>query len=862
MINVQLKNTSKFPVKVIFKKKFVLFLSIFLGVQNEQVRILANQTLKSENEKIISEIPELDFLQYGTPQRLKRFSMDDFFLQLYRLFLVFFVKHFNILILQILIYIVTYISLIFLFDPEMTKPDGCYSMTNNNMTCAEQLNEDYLMNSYVIYQAFAVMLMGYGTIVPGAMVFAPLLKVFRNEHRNRWYSLGTFFVSYWLIGLVEMTIFTILNTTIVYFASGHHYIDNVEPFNFNFNRFFYFFGNLWLFNFYMQSIGQLASTLFLENVEISLIMANVYFIVFSMLNGYLIILEQKKNLFLLSISNFFSFNTISKALLWSFYGLDRCSADGVVSIILQKYYISPDTLSSRLIQMIINSIVLRLVSIILMLIRFSISWNIRPMIKSSIKQQTTIDYLKPKYTFKIRTPLQFRIKKSEEIEFEKFSQNKLIIAWRDLTLFTSGSIHEVRSHNHQTNKQKHSKVILHNLNGQFRFGTMNGLMGTSGSGKTSFLKVLSGYYKTQLSDETRIYLSRFTPTRICYLTQDVSRHLLPGLTAKQSLIYASKLKNSCRSLGNKVDHEEIAVNLLDELALTEISSTLTQNCSGGERKRLALALELTSLLMPNLICIDEPTSGLDSNSAEIVISCLKEFVHKHKITIIASVHQPNTDLLKMFDEIYVLARGGVCIYSGLPTQIRQHFSQIPGFELSDEKVPIDELIKYSCSNFHSDLMVQELVSKNDLNIKMKNTLVETETQFVSDGIPLNRIRFSLNHLAILCHRYFSFTLGYQWHQWISYFGIYIFYAIILRLIFDSNIGQADGCISLEDDFNQICNRTEERIQNETKLWENGQYIFFAFNIFSLFVMFQYGLSFMKEFQHFFNEHHNGNIISV
>jgi len=68
----------------------------------------------------------------------------------------------------------------------------------------------------------------------------------------------------------------------------------------------------------------------------------------------------------------------------------------------------------------------------------------------------------------------------------------------------------------------------------------------------------------------------------------------------------------------EIDHEAIAVSLLSELDLASTEHTKVERCSGGERKRLALALELTSRQMPNLVCIDEPTSGLDSNSAEIV----------------------------------------------------------------------------------------------------------------------------------------------------------------------------------------------------------------------------------------------------
>jgi ABC-2 type transport system ATP-binding protein len=60
------------------------------------------------------------------------------------------------------------------------------------------------------------------------------------------------------------------------------------------------------------------------------------------------------------------------------------------------------------------------------------------------------------------------------------------------------------------------------------------------------------------------------------------------------------------------------MNLLTELMISDIANTYVEKCSGGEQKRLAIALELTSQIKPNLICIDEPTSGLDSNAAEVV----------------------------------------------------------------------------------------------------------------------------------------------------------------------------------------------------------------------------------------------------
>ena len=139
-------------------------------------------------------------------------------------------------------------------------------------------------------------------------------------------------------------------------------------------------------------------------------------------------------------------------------------------------------------------------------------------------------------------------------------------------------------------------------------------MGTSGAGKSSLLRVLNGQCKTRLSDATAIYLSNLVKIQMCFITQEVGGHLMSGLTARQAVMYASKLKNNQAGL----DHEAIAFKWLNELDLANTVDTRVEYCSGGERKRLAVALELTSIEMPNLICIDEPTSGLDSNSAEIV----------------------------------------------------------------------------------------------------------------------------------------------------------------------------------------------------------------------------------------------------
>ena len=690
--------------------------------------------------------------------------------------------------------------------------------------------------------------------------------------------MSSFYWPFLLVRLVEVTMFSLFITILIYFPTEHHQIDG---YRINWYRFWHFAFFIWLSCVYMQTFGQLLSLIFLDQLEISIVMAQLWFIQLSLVNGYLINLAHMNIPILMFVSDILATKPISNGLMFSFYGIDRCQPETEMSIMMMKFNIDESRVYTQLTQVFINMIIIRLLTFILMCFRFSFGnrkWSLmdcfcclidsnhsnnKLTINTGLSQiePIPIDYGKNRNRFTINDHKIIklseisRIKHGKERQFEQFSRNKIIVGWRSLNLFASSSIKEIRP------VRPESRLILRNLHGQFRFGTLNALMGTSGAGKTSLLRVLNGRCKTELSEETHIYLSRFTPIRICFITQDVSGHLLPGLTAKQSLVYASRLKNSGEECeGQVVEHEKIAKTLLDELDISDTEDTLVQDCSGGERKRLALALELTALRMPNLICIDEPTSGLDSNSAYIVVACLRRLVLRHNLTIVASIHQPNTEILMMFDQCYVLARGGVSIYSGPPNQISQQLEKIPeiNVDVDKSKFPIEQLIKYS-SYAYNDSVVQKLVKLNEqqmLSSSDSQDLTE-QTQLVIDGIQLNRPQFSLRSVSILCQRYMVYVKGYLWLSLMIYIGIYLFYGLILRVFFSDKIAYTSGCIDMEDDFNSTCNRNQERIDREMDLASNYRYNFYLNSIFLFIVVLQTSLNFSKESIYFFNEHRNG-----
>ncbi|XP_050035420.1 ATP-binding cassette sub-family G member 1-like isoform X1 [Dermacentor andersoni] len=223
-----------------------------------------------------------------------------------------------------------------------------------------------------------------------------------------------------------------------------------------------------------------------------------------------------------------------------------------------------------------------------------------------------------------------------------------------------------------------SRNLVQNMSGEVRSGTLTAVMGPSGAGKTTLLNLLTGFYDKGYTGE--IHINGYVRERelfnkqSCYVMQE--DRLLPVLTVFEAISMSVELRMPNIEPKDKAKKVEQSIQ---EWGLEACRNTLTENLSGGQRKRLAIAQELVN--NPPVLFLDEPTSGLDNVSSLMCVQILKRMASMGH-TVVCSIHAPSAKIFSHFDMLYMVS-GGQCIYNGevdhLVGFLSRHGLQCPQF---------------------------------------------------------------------------------------------------------------------------------------------------------------------------------------
>ncbi|XP_004302267.1 PREDICTED: ABC transporter G family member 11 [Fragaria vesca subsp. vesca] len=260
------------------------------------------------------------------------------------------------------------------------------------------------------------------------------------------------------------------------------------------------------------------------------------------------------------------------------------------------------------------------------------------------------------------------------------------LTWKDLTVMVTLSNGE-------------TQTVLEGLTGYAEPGSFTALMGPSGSGKSTLLDALSSRLASNAFLSGSVLLNgrkrKLSFGTAAYVTQD--DNLIGTLTVKETISYSARLR-----LPDKMGWSEkraLVEGTIMEMGLQDCADTVIGNwhlrgISGGEKRRVSIAVEI--LMRPRLLFLDEPTSGLDSASAFFVTQTLRALSRDGR-TVIASIHQPSSEVFELFDQLYLLS-GGKTVYFGQASEAYEFFSQA-GFPCPALRNPSDHFLRCVNSDF-------------------------------------------------------------------------------------------------------------------------------------------------------------------
>lgn len=280
-----------------------------------------------------------------------------------------------------------------------------------------------------------------------------------------------------------------------------------------------------------------------------------------------------------------------------------------------------------------------------------------------------------------------------------------------------------------------TKTIVNHVSCRVEPGQLLAILGTSGSGKTSLLDTIACRMQGKITGSIKLNGRERTSEDVKNMAGYVqqSDHFMPFLTVYETLRYIALLRMP-EHVSMK-EKEARVIEIIAELGLRHVTHSKIggtydiRGISGGERRRCSIAAQL--LTDPSILFADEPTSGLDSFNALNIVSTLSNLA-KSQRTVLCTLHQPRSDIFKLFSLVMILSEGNV-VYFGPATEMPQYFQSL-GFPCSTITNPCDHALQLSTIDRRTTQLEEESTARVHMLI---NTYQDSLLDTFEDSVPVN-----------------------------------------------------------------------------------------------------------------------------
>ncbi|KAK4254234.1 hypothetical protein QN277_009641 [Acacia crassicarpa] len=387
-----------------------------------------------------------------------------------------------------------------------------------------------------------------------------------------------------------------------------------------------------------------------------------------------------------------------------------------------------------------------------------------------------------------------KMKKSDDIDGGE--EKGIWLTWKDVWVTASITTGKKKKENINNGNGSRRKIILGGLSGYAKPGELLAIMGPSGCGKSTLLDTLAGRLGSNTRQTGEILINGHKQALAygtsAYVTQDDT--LLTTLTVGEAVYYSAQLQ--LPDTMSKEEKRERAEFTIREMGLqdainTRIGGWGIKGISGGQKRRVSICIEI--LTRPRLLFLDEPTSGLDSAASYYVMNRIASLDRKDGIqrTIIASIHQPSTEVFQLFDNLCLLSSGRT-VFLG-PASAASEFFASNGFPCPALQNPSDHFLKTINKDFDDNQDIElglagtqrkpteeaiEILVKSykssDLNQQVQAELAALSTQ--GNGMVEKQRGHASFHTQCIVLSKRSFVnmrrdVGYYWLRLVIYVGL-------------------------------------------------------------------------------------------